>query len=107
MLTPFYDVMSAQPNVDMKQIRKKDFKLAMAVGDGRHYGVNDILPRHYYQMAAKADMPHSIIDEIFAQLLETVPSAVERAIAAMPKGFPSGLADSIAGGVTRRLSLVT
>jgi serine/threonine-protein kinase HipA len=107
MLTPFYDVMSAQPNVDMKQIRKKDFKLAMAVGDGRHYGVNDILPRHYYQMAAKADMPHSIIDEIFAQLLETVPSAVERAIAAMPKGFPSRLADSIAGGVTRRLSLVT
>jgi serine/threonine-protein kinase HipA len=107
MLTPVYDVMSAQPNVDMKQIRKKDFKLAMAVGDGRHYGVNDILPRHYYQMAAKADMPHSIIDEIFAQLLETVPSALERAIAAMPNGFPSRLADSIAGGVTRRLGLVT
>jgi hypothetical protein len=31
-LIPVYDVLSAQPNVDMRQIRAKDFKLAMAVG---------------------------------------------------------------------------
>ncbi|HTJ64742.1 MAG TPA: HipA domain-containing protein, partial [Alphaproteobacteria bacterium] len=31
-LTPFYDVLSAQPNVDMNQIRPEEFKLAMAMG---------------------------------------------------------------------------
>ena len=106
-LTPFYDVLSAQPNVDMNQIQPKEFKLAMAVGDNRHYPVGSIVPRHYYQMADKAGFPKGTLDDIFAGLSSDIPAALERTIAAMPKGFPSRLAESIAGGVTRRLSLVT
>jgi serine/threonine-protein kinase HipA len=106
-LAPFYDILSTQPNVDRKQIRLNGFKLAMAPGDGRHYAVNSIAPRHYYQTADKAGLAKDDVDEIFASLSSGIPSALERTIAAMPKGFPSRLAESIAGGVTRRLRLVT
>jgi serine/threonine-protein kinase HipA len=106
-LAPFYDVVSVQPNVDMNQIQPKEFRLAMAVGENRHYRVNEIVPRHYYQMADKAGLPKSDLDEAFAWLQNSVPSALGYAIAAMPPGFPVQLARSIAGGVTRRLRLVT
>jgi serine/threonine-protein kinase HipA len=106
-LAPLYDVLSAQPNVDKGEIRAKGFKLAMAVGDNRHYPVGSIVPRHYYQMADKAGLPKSTLDAIFARLSSDIPAALERTLAAMPKNFPSRIAESIAGGVTRRLGLVT
>ncbi len=34
---PLYDVISAQPSVDAGQIRRNQMKLAMALGDSRHY----------------------------------------------------------------------
>jgi serine/threonine-protein kinase HipA len=106
-LAPFYDILSTQPNVDRKQIPLNGFKLAMAVGDSRHYTVNSIAPRHYYQTADKAGLSKEDVDDIFTQLSSDIPSALERTIAAMPKGFPSRLAESIASGVTKRLRLVT
>jgi serine/threonine-protein kinase HipA len=106
-LTPLYDVLSAQPNVDARQIRDNRFTLAMAVGDNRHYAVNGITPRHYRQVADAAGMPGSTVDEIFADLVDAVPGALHRTIAAMPADFPASIAESIAAGVARRLSLAT
>ena len=42
-MTPLYDVVSAQPSVDADQLRENRFKLALAVGDNRHYVINTIL----------------------------------------------------------------
>ena len=106
-LAPFYDVLSTQPNVDLNQIQPNEFKLAMAVGDNRHYRVNDIVPRHYYQTADKVGLSKATLDALFARLRSDVPMALQRTIAAMPPGFPVQIARSIAGGVTRRLNLVT
>ena len=39
-MTPLYDVMSAQPNVDAGEIPRNRMKLAMAVGDNRHYAID-------------------------------------------------------------------
>lgn len=106
-LAPLYDVLSAQPNVDMRQIRLNGFKLAMAAGKNRHYVVGTIAPRHYRQSGTAAGIPESDVDAIFADLFAVVPPALERAIAAMPKGFPSRIAESIAAGVTRRHRLLS
>jgi serine/threonine-protein kinase HipA len=46
-LTPIYDVVSAQPSVDAKQIRLNQMRLAMAVGTNRHYTVQTITGRHF------------------------------------------------------------
>ena len=34
-LTPFYDVLSAQPSLDSRQIERKQMKLAMSVGNNQ------------------------------------------------------------------------
>jgi serine/threonine-protein kinase HipA len=106
VMAPLYDVLSAQPNVDLKQIRLNGFKLTMAVGDKRYYAMKSIAPRHYRQMADSAGMAQSDVDDILARLSSDIPSALERTIAAMPRGFPSRIAESIAAGATRRLSTI-
>jgi len=51
-MTPLYDVLTAQPSLDARQIPRKKFKLAMSVGKNRHYSVNEIVPRHFMQTRA-------------------------------------------------------
>ena len=41
-LTPLYDVLTAQPSLDDRQIERKQMKLAMSVGDSRHYKIEEI-----------------------------------------------------------------
>ena len=105
-LTPLYDIMSGQPALDAGQIRHNRFKLAMSVGDNRHYVVGSITPRHFIQSADACGMPAGSLDEIFAELVDSVPAAIERARAGLPADFPQALAESIANGVTTRLQLL-
>ncbi|MGB5510082.1 MAG: type II toxin-antitoxin system HipA family toxin [Woeseiaceae bacterium] len=42
-LTPLYDVMSAQHLFDLKQIQRKQLKLAMSVGNSNHYRVPEYM----------------------------------------------------------------
>jgi len=51
-MTPLYDVISAQPSFAAGEIRPNQFRLAMAVGDNRHYRINTIAPRHFLQNRA-------------------------------------------------------
>ena len=48
-LTPFYDVLTAQPSLDDRRIERKQMKLAMSVGKSRHYRVDTIQARHFVQ----------------------------------------------------------
>ena len=105
-LTPLYDVMSAQPNYDTKQIRRNQMKLAMAVGRGRHYVIDQIVPRHFVETAAGAGVPPDVVDAIFAELVERVPGAVDRVLKNLPKDFPRPLVKSIRDGLETRLRLV-
>ncbi len=106
-LTPLYDVMSAQPNVDAGQIRWNEMKMAMAVGTNRHYVFRTILPRHFAQTAEAVGLGADAVDGIFDELRETVPDAIERTLVALPPDFPAELADSICVGVRTRLNLCT
>jgi len=51
---PLYDVLSAQPSLDQHQISRKDMKMAMSVGDSRHYRLDEIESRHFLQTAKQA-----------------------------------------------------
>jgi serine/threonine-protein kinase HipA len=59
-MTPFYDVLTAQPSLDNRQIGRKQMKLAMSVGDSRHYKIDDIKGRHFIQTAERAGLPGSL-----------------------------------------------
>ena len=105
-LTPFYDVLSLQPNFDAGQLRQRQLKMAMAVGKNRHYVVNEIMPRHFLQTAAASSMGESIVREIFEELLERGEAAVSNVGDDMPPGFPEPLLESVTKGFRRRLHLL-
>ena len=59
-LTPLYDVLSAQPSVDAREIERGDMRLAMFVGDNRHYRIDEISGRHFVQTVKRARLPESL-----------------------------------------------
>lgn len=105
-MTPLYDVISAQPSVDAGQIRKNSFRLAMAVGDNRHYRINTIKPRHFLQSAQRAGLGGEIVHSIFAELRETGREAMARTLDRLPDRFPESVSRSIRAGFLRRLDLI-
>lgn len=102
-MTPLYDVMSAQPAIDSKQIQHNKTKLAMAVGDNRHYVVDRIGGRHFVQSGAASGLPAGTVEGLFEELIENGPAAVDRVLAGLPKDFHARTAESIAKGVKDRL----
>ena len=105
-MTPLYDVISAQPSVDAGQIRQSSFRLAMAVGDNRHYRINAITPRHFVQSAQHAGVGEEIVHLIFAELHETGREAIARTLDRLPARFPKDVSASIRAGFLGRLELI-
>lgn len=105
-LAPLYDVMSLQPAADAGQVRRSQFKTALAIGDNRHYVIHEIRPRHFAQTAERNGLPGETVDEICAELAEAAEPAIEQALAALPKDFPEALAQSIVGGFHDRVSVM-
>lgn len=102
-LTPLYDIVSAQPSLAANEIRRNKMKMAMAVGDRRHYAMNSIAGRHFIQSAVKAGLGRAIALEVIENILATGQNALDRVMAGLPKGFPGAVAESIAKGVSQRL----
>jgi serine/threonine-protein kinase HipA len=104
-LTPLYDVMSAQPNVDAGEIRHNRMKLAMAVGDNRHYVIDEIMPRHFLQTAVRAGVPASLVQSILDEIENDTDRAIGAAVDSLPPGFPERIVSSVIEGMRRRLRL--
>ena len=105
-MTPLHDVVSAQPSVDAGQLRENGFKLALAVGDNRHYVINTILPRHFVQTAARDGIPALTIDEICSERAERAEPAIETVLDTSPRQFPAELARSVINGMRARVRLI-
>ena len=104
-LTPLYDVMSAQPTLDANQIPRKKMRLAMSVGDNRHYLIDTIMPRHFVESAENAGVPGTVVREQLKELADLAPGAIESVAKSLPSGFPRDISSSIARGVEQRLTL--
>ncbi len=104
-LTPLYDVMSAQPNVDAGQIRHNRMKLAMAVGDKRHYVIDLIVPRHFVQTATSSGVSPTLVKGILDEIANDANRAIEAAVKNLPAGFLHAIVSSIVDGMRRRLRL--
>lgn len=105
-LTPIYDVMSLQPAYDTKQIKRNRMKLAMSLGNQRHYVVDTILPRHFIQSAGQAGMPATMVEEIMDELANRAAEAIERVATQLPDGFPQHISRSIFGALNERSKLL-
>jgi len=105
-LAPLYDVLSAQPSLDARQIRRKAFKLALSVGKSRHYAFEEILPRHFVQTAEISGVGTHVVHAIFEDLVENFERAFARVMKELPKGFPEVLTNSIRAAAILRLKLI-
>ncbi|MFC7047934.1 type II toxin-antitoxin system HipA family toxin [Emcibacter nanhaiensis] len=104
-LTPMYDVMSAAP---YPELTPQKIKLAMAIGDNRHYRVHEIVPRHFYQMGKTAGFAKVDVDEMFDAVGQTFTEVLEDAVSAADKAcMPANTRDAIVEGVLARAKLVT
>lgn len=103
-LTPFYDVLSAQPAVDQGQIAPDRFRLAMSAGKNRHYRMSEVMGRHFVQTGKAAGLGAIAMRTAITELLDSAPHAAEQARAAMPEDFATAVHESIAGAIDRRLT---
>lgn len=102
-LTPLYDVMSTQHLFDAGQLRRNEMKLAMAVGNSNHYRLHGILPRHFFQSAARVGMPAATVQSTIDELKADMPDAIDSVCNELPNDFPANIRDSICDGGRVRL----
>lgn len=103
-LTPIYDVLTAQPSLDTKQIHKKQMKMAMFVGDSRHYVMEYIERRHFVQTVERAGLPKLVANNAFEEIEAKVEAALTTVATALPSEFPGEIHESVAAALLSRLS---
>lgn len=102
-LTPFYDVLSAQPVFDQKQIANNKYKLAMSVGGSRKYQILHIHGRHFVETAKEAGLGPTIIQTVLDEVMHDAKSAPDYALKLMPQGFAMEIHESIVAAIKQRL----
>lgn len=102
-LTPLYDILTAQPSLDHRQINRNQVRLAMSVGRNRHYRLHEILGRHFVQTGAAAKLPHSLVKETISEMLDTAQAAIHRMEDILPKDFPMDIHKSVSAAVADRI----
>ena len=109
-LTPLYDVISAQPMFDARQIPHKDFRLAMSLGKKPHYKIQQIGRRHFHQSAIEAGLEDASTDgagsftaDIIGEIENSCDKAFEKVLEKLPKDFPMEIHKSIKKATLERL----
>jgi serine/threonine-protein kinase HipA len=102
-LTPLYDVLTAQPSLDSRQIERKQMKLAMSVGKSRHYRIDTILGRHFVQTGAQAGLPKSLVLSAIQDIADNAEKAIAQLEAALPADFPEFIHASVSAAMKPRL----
>jgi len=81
-------------------------KLAMAVGDSRHYRLDEIEGRHFVQTARRARLPESLVVDVLREVAEIAPKALATVQGGLPADFPAIEHESVTRGVNERLSSI-
>jgi serine/threonine-protein kinase HipA len=102
-LTPFYDVLTAQPSLDARQIRHKGFRLAMSPGNSGHYRIHDIRGRHFVEAAQRARLPRSLAERAIERVLAGAAAAFEAVERVLPRHFSAQIHGSVRPAATARL----
>lgn len=69
-LTPLYDIMTIYPPLEARQLEIKSAKLAMAIGNNRHYRLREIKRDHWEQTAKKCGFPKADLDRLIDDLIK-------------------------------------
>ena len=105
-LTPLYDVLTAQPSLIAHQIERRQMKLAMSVGDNRHYRIDEIAARHFFQTADRAGLPKTLVRQAVEDIASGMVKAIDRLEAELPAGVSQSLHEAVKAGTLTRLRVL-
>lgn len=101
-LTPFYDVISAQPSVMKRQVERKALKLALSVGHRNHYRLDTIQPRHFIQSGIDAGLSPDWTKTLLEQTAASAMAAIQQIEEELPEDFPRDIHEAISAAVWER-----
>jgi serine/threonine-protein kinase HipA len=101
-LTPVYDVISAYPLAEKRQVEYRKLKMAMSLsGKNKHYEWHKIMLRHWFNEAKRVGFPATEMQAI----IDDTPGKIEPVIAAisarLPADFPEDISRPIFDGIHR------
>tara|TARA_B100000678_G_C18211734_1_gene503653 strand:- start:419 stop:1720 length:1302 start_codon:yes stop_codon:yes gene_type:complete len=102
-MAPLYDILTAEADYAANRIRRKDYKLAMRWGDSGNYKIVDIFKRHMLETGVAGGLSRTLVEEVLNEIAGEASGALEKTIAALPKGFPQVLVDAVAEAIKVRL----
>ncbi len=106
-LTPLYDILSAQPSLDTRQIERKQMKLAMAVGAKNHYRIDGIQTRHFFETGRAAGLSKATVQALIDEIGAAARNIMERLADELPPRFPKSIHVSVSKAVTARLRILS
>lgn len=106
-LTPLYDVLSAQPSLDARQIERKQMKLAMAVGTKNHYRIDGIQGRHFFESGRAAGLSKMMVQTMIDEITATAADTLERLADELPPRFPKAIHASVSKAFAARLRVLS
>ncbi|MEX0431027.1 HipA domain-containing protein [Spiribacter insolitus] len=104
---PLYDVLSAQPSLNSRQIARRQMKLAMSVGARRHSRIEEIVGRHFVQTGQEAGLPKTLVNQAIEDMADHAADALEKTARALPADFPASIHESVSAGVLKRVRQLT
>jgi serine/threonine-protein kinase HipA len=105
-MAPLYDVLTAQPSLDARQIERKQMKLAMSIGNSNHYRIDEIQTRHFFQTGNAAGLSPSLVRKAVEDIASRMEPALTSLESELPAEFPLVLHESVSAGVGRRLRVL-
>jgi len=100
-MTPLYDILSAHHMIATNNLTFEKIKMAMSVGDHRHYKLKDLCRRHFLQTAKLCRFDNEHMESIINETIDQVPQVILRIRKNLPSGFPADIAESTFKGIKR------
>lgn len=95
-LTPLYDVISAYPLAEKRQIEYRNMKMAMALhGSNTHYKWHSIMPGHWFDESRRVDFPETEMQSIIDNTLSKTETVISDVTSKLPDDFPEHIANPI------------
>jgi len=99
-LTPLYDILSAYPLIEKKQLQKQKIKMAMALkGVNNHYHWYNVQRRHFIQAAKSANYSTERAEVLLDEMLGKVDGVIKEVSEQLPSSFPKSISGTIFKGM--------
>jgi serine/threonine-protein kinase HipA len=99
-IAPLYDILSIAPVVRAGRLQRKRYRLAMSI-DG-HYGIDEIVPRHFESEGRTAGLPKGRALELLQDMTDRLGPALERTLLTVGDQVPAAVSEPIASDAIQR-----